>query len=212
MSDEALALRICALARSLFERGLTPGSSGNLSARSGDGFLVTPTNASLGRLDPARLARLDAGFAHVGGDAPTKEMALHRAFYETRGPRAGAVVHLHSFHAVALSTLPGLDPDDVLAPLTPYPVMRLGRVRLLPYVRPGDPAMGEAVAALGGTRKAVLLANHGPVVADRSVEAACDAIEELEEAARLALLLAPLRPRGLDADEVAELRRAFPAD
>lgn len=208
MSD--LAERLCRLARSLFDRGLTPGSSGNLSARLPDGgFLVTPTNASLGRLDPVRLSRLDDGFAHVGGDPPTKEVALHRAFYGTR-PGTMACVHLHSTHAVALSMLPGLDPEDVLAPLTPYPIMRLGRVRLLPYIRPGDPAMGDAVAALGGGHKAVLLANHGPIVADGGLEAACDAIEELEEAARLTLLLAPFRPTALSPEQVADLRQALP--
>ena len=207
MSD--LAERMCRLARSLFERGLTPGSSGNLSARLPEGgYLVTPTNASLGRLVPERLSRLDAAWGHVGGDRPTKEVALHRAFYDTRGG-TGAVVHLHSFHAVALSLRPDLDPEDVLPPLTPYPVMRLGAVPLLPYVMPGDPGMGEAVRALGGRRKAVLLANHGPVVADASIEAACDAIEELEEAARLALL-APPGARRLCSEDVAALRRRFP--
>ncbi len=209
---DGLARLLCDLARSLFDRGLTPGTSGNVSARRpGGGFLVTPTNASLGRLAPERLAVLDDGFNHVAGDPPTKEMPLHRAFYATRGDKAGAVVHLHSPFAVALSTLEGLDPDDVLPPLTPYPVMRLGRVRLLPYVAPGDPGMGRAVEALGGAAKAVLLASHGPVVADASLEAAVSAIEELEAAARLLFILGDRPRRRLGADEVALLRARFPA-
>jgi ribulose-5-phosphate 4-epimerase/fuculose-1-phosphate aldolase len=211
--DTMLRDEMVRLCKSLFDRGLTPGSSGNVSARrSGGGYLVTPTNACLGFLDPARLSVLDEAFNHVGGDKPTKEIPLHRAFYETRGARCGAVVHLHSTHAVALSMLPGVDPDDVLPPLTPYPIMRLGRVALLPYVMPGDPAMGEAVAALGGTRKTVLLANHGPVVCDVSLAAAVSAMEELEEAAKLTLLLRQDTPSTLSAADELTLRRRFPAD
>jgi ribulose-5-phosphate 4-epimerase/fuculose-1-phosphate aldolase len=207
-----LARLLCDLARSLFDRGLTPGTSGNISVRRPDGgFLVTPTNASLGRLAPERLAVLDEGFGHVGGERPTKELPLHRAFYATRGARAGAVVHLHSPFAVALSTLEDLDPDDVLPPLTPYPVMRLGQVRLLPYVAPGDPGMGLAVEALGGEAKAVLLASHGPVVADASLEAAVSAIEELEAAARLLFTLGERPRRRLGEADLALLRARFPA-
>jgi ribulose-5-phosphate 4-epimerase/fuculose-1-phosphate aldolase len=213
MTEDELAWLLCDLARSAFDRVLSPGSSGNVSARRpGGGFLVTPTNASLGRLAPERLARLDEVGAHVGGDRPTKEWPLHRAFYATRGEGAGAVVHLHSHHAVALSTLEGLDPEDVLPPHTPYPAMRLGRVRLLPYVPPGDPEMGRMVEALGGTAKAVLLANHGPVVADRSLEAAMGAIEEMEEAARLVFTLGGRPARRLGPEELAVLRARFPAD
>jgi ribulose-5-phosphate 4-epimerase/fuculose-1-phosphate aldolase len=198
MSAEArLRELICLLAKSLFDRGLTGGSTGNISARTEDGgLLVSPTGTSFGRLDPARLARFDAGGRQVGGDAPTKEMPLHAAFYDTRGT-AGAVVHLHSCHSVALSMLPDVDPDNFLPPLTPYAIMKLGRVKLLPYYRPGDPAMGTAVRGLAGKRAAVMLANHGPVVAGKDVEAACNAIEELEDTARLALLTRGLDPRGL---------------
>jgi ribulose-5-phosphate 4-epimerase/fuculose-1-phosphate aldolase len=213
MTDESQALLLCELARSIFERGLTAGSSGNISVRRpGGGFLVTPTNASLGRLAPDRLSRLDENYEHVAGDRPTKELPLHRAFYETRGPRAQAVVHLHSPHAVALSTIEGLDPESVLPPLTPYPIMRLGRVRLLPYVTPGDPEMGRAVERLGGRAKAVLLANHGPVTADASLEAAVGAIEELEAAARLVFLLGSRRARCLGGDQIAALEARFPID
>ncbi|MGB1177177.1 MAG: aldolase, partial [Candidatus Puniceispirillaceae bacterium] len=164
MSDEAiLRERICLLAKSMFDRGLTGGSTGNISARTGDGgLLVSPTGTSFGRLDPARLSRFDAAGTLIDGDAPTKEMPLHAAFYETRS-NAGAVVHLHSCHSVALSMLPDIDPDNFLPPMTPYAIMKLGKVKLLPFFLPGDPAMGEAVRGLAGKRSAVMLANHGPV-------------------------------------------------
>ena len=205
MSDAGLRERICLLARSLFDRGLTHGSTGNVSARTADGgLLVSPTGTSFGRLDPARLSRFDAAGRHVGGDKPTKEMPLHMAFYETRG-RTAAVVHLHSCHSVALSTLPDVDADDFLPPITPYAVMQLGRVRLLPYFRPGDPALGDAVRGLAGMRSAVMLATLGPVVAGLDLEAACNAIEELEATARLALMTRGLSPRMLTPDQVADL-------
>ena len=209
MSAEArLRETICDLAASLFQRGLTHGSTGNISARCADGgLLVSPTGTSFGRLDPARLARFDAAGRHVGGDPPTKEMPLHRAFYDTRDA-TGAVVHLHSCHAVALSTLPADDPQNWLPPITPYAIMQLGKVTLLPYFRPGDAAMGDAVRGLNGRRAAVMLANHGPVVAGRTPEAACNAIEELEATARLTLMLRGLPARMLDAAQIADLTRA----
>ena len=210
MTHEArLRELICLLARSLFDRGLTGGSTGNVSARTEDGgLLVSPTGSSFGRLDPGRLSRLDSTGRLVDGDPPTKEMPLHQAFYDTRG-QAGAVVHLHSCHAVAWSMMPEVDPEDVLPPLTPYAVMRLGRVRLLPFVLPGDPAMGEAIRGLAGRRSAVLLANHGPVVAGRDVEAACNAIEELEDTARLAMLTRGTPARRLTQAQVVEVVRRF---
>jgi ribulose-5-phosphate 4-epimerase/fuculose-1-phosphate aldolase len=131
-------------------------------------------------------------------------MPLHAAFYDTRSA-AGAVVHLHSTHSVALSMLPEVDPEDFLPPLTPYAVMQLGRVKLLPFFRPGDPAMGAAVRGLAGKRSAVMLANHGPVVAGKDAEAACNAIEELEATAKLALLTRGLGARALSAAQVAEV-------
>lgn len=207
--ENRLREEICLLAKSLFDRGLTGGSTGNISARTPDGgILVSPTGTSLGRLDPSRLSRFDARGNQVGGDKPTKEVPLHSAFYETRS-QAGAVVHLHSCHAVALSTLPDVDEDDFLPPITPYAIMQLGRVKLLPYFRPGDPAMGEAVRGLAGKRSAVMLANHGPVVAGKDLEAACNAIEELEATARLALLTRGLRPRMLTEAQVRELVTNF---
>lgn len=212
MTDDDLAGELCALARSLFDRGLTPGTSGNVSCRRpGGGFLVTPTNACLGRLEPGTLSRLTADWRPEAGQPPTKEVPLHRAFYGTRGDRAGAVVHLHSPWAVALSCLPPEDPGDVLPAHTPYPVMRLGRVPLLPYRAPGDAGMEGDIAALEGRAKAVLLANHGPVVADATLAAAGAAIEEFEAAARLAIVLRGLPARRLSAEERAALARRFPA-
>lgn len=208
MSAEArLRKSLCGLAASLFQRGLTHGSTGNISARCEDGgLLVSPTGTSFGRLDPARLARFDAAGRQVGGDPPTKEMPLHRAFYDTRGA-TGAVVHLHSCHSVALSTLPADDPQNWLPPVTPYAIMQLGKVTLLPYFRPGDAAMGDAVRGLNGKRGAVMLANHGPVVAGLTPEAACNAVEELEATARLALMLRGLPAQMLDGAQIADLVR-----
>jgi 3-dehydro-4-phosphotetronate decarboxylase len=209
MSDAKLREDICFWAASMFNRGLTGGASGNISVRTEDGgLLVTPTGVSMGRLDPARLSRFDAQGQHIGGDAPTKEMPLHAAFYETR-KSAGAVVHLHSTHSVALSMLPDTDPDNALPPLTPYAVMRVGKVALLPFFLPGDAAMGDALRGLGGKRSAVLLANHGPVVAAKDLEAAVFAMEELEETAKLALLLRGHSPRALDSDQISALVRKF---
>jgi len=211
MSDAALAEEFCALSRSLFERGLTHGTSGNLSARLPDGgWLVSPTNASLGRLTPARLSRLDARGGHVSGDAPTKEWPLHTAFYATRGQRAGAVVHLHSPFAVALSCLPDLDPADCLPSLTPYPIMRLGQIPLIPYLPPGDAALGEAILALQGRAGAVLLANHGPVTSAPTLAEAVANCEEFEAAARLAITLRGMSARTLSAHQQAELLARFP--
>tara|TARA_R110002020_G_scaffold282883_3_gene498604 strand:- start:15239 stop:15886 length:648 start_codon:yes stop_codon:yes gene_type:complete len=209
MRDTQLREQICLLAKSMFDRGLTGGSTGNISARTGDGgLLVSPTGTSFGRLDPGTLSHFDADGRLIGGDAPTKEMPLHQAFYDTRST-AGAVVHLHSCHSVALSMLPDTDPDNFLPPLTPYGIMKLGRVKLLPFFMPGDPAMGEAVRGLAGKRSAVMLANHGPVVAGKDVEAACNAVEELEDTARLAMMLRGMNARALTDDQVRALVTKF---
>jgi ribulose-5-phosphate 4-epimerase/fuculose-1-phosphate aldolase len=205
----ALREQMCLLAKSMFDRGLTGGSTGNISARTPDGgLLVSPTGTSFGRLDPARLSHFDASGRLIGGDAPTKEMPLHAAFYDTRST-AGAVVHLHSCHAVALSMMPEVDPDNFLPPVTPYAIMKLGKVKLLPFFRPGDPAMGAAVRGLAGKRTAVMLANHGPVVAGKDIEAACNAIEELEDTARLAMLIRGLPAHMLSRAQVADLVTHF---
>lgn len=212
MSDTRLREEICRYGRSLFERGLTPGSSGNISLRLEDGgWLVTPTNASLGFLDPARLSRLDAEGRLLSGDKPTKEIPLHTALYDTRGS-ARAIVHLHSTHAVALTMLPEIDPRAALPPMTPYYLMRAGETALIPYYRPGDPAVADAIRGLAGKYSSVLLANHGPVVAGDSLEAAVFATEELEETAKLYLLLRNLNPRYLSPAQVADLARTFGLD
>jgi ribulose-5-phosphate 4-epimerase/fuculose-1-phosphate aldolase len=211
MSDEAkLREEICRLGASIFARGLTAGSSGNISARVADGWLMTPTNASLGRLDPARLSKLDDSGKLLSGDAPTKESFLHRVMYEER-EKAGAVIHLHSTHSVAISCLADIDPADVLPPITAYYVMRIGRLPLVPYYRPGDTALAEAVRGFAGKHHAVLLANHGPVVAGASLDAAANAIEELEETAKLFLLLRGCKTRFLTSEQVAAVREAFPS-
>ncbi|MCH4562727.1 aldolase [Halomonas sp. EGI 63088] len=213
MHDEnALREQIATLGQSLFDRGLTMGSSGNISVRTGDGgWLMTPTNACLGRLDPARISRLDRDGRLLAGDKPTKESFLHTAMYEQR-PQSGAIVHLHSTHSVAVSCLPEVDPCDCIPPLTAYYVMRVGRLPLVPYHVPGDPSLGDAVRGLAGQHSAVLLANHGPVVAGKSLEAAVYATEELEETARLYLLLRGQNPRTLTPEQVAELEARFPRD
>jgi ribulose-5-phosphate 4-epimerase/fuculose-1-phosphate aldolase len=212
MSDSRLREEICRLGRSLFERGLTPGSSGNISVRCDDGgFLVTPTNASLGALDPALLARLDANGRLQTGAQPTKEVPLHSALYQTRSA-SRAVVHLHSTHAVALSMLPEIDPRAALPPLTPYYLMKCGPTALVPYYRPGDPAVADAIKGLAGKYSSVLLANHGPVIAGDSLEAAVFAIEELEETAKLYLLLRGLNPRFLSPAQVQDLAKTFGLD
>ena len=209
MSHEShLREEICILAKSLFDRGLTAGSSGNVSVRLEDGrLLATPTGTSFGRLDPARLSLIDASGQLISGDAPTKEMALHRAFYDTRA--SNAVVHLHSCHSVALSLLPDVDPDNFLPPLTAYSVMRLGKVALLPFFMPGDPEMGSAIRGLAGKRSAVVLAHHGPVVAGKDLGAAVAAIEELEETAKLALMTLGMGARVLSQAQIQGLVQRF---
>lgn len=209
MNETKQRENLCELAASLYDRGLTHGSTGNISARTEDGgLLVSPTGTSFGRLDPARLSRFDAEGRHIGGDKPTKEMPLHNAFYQTRRS-ANAVVHLHSCHSVALSLDVNVDEDSFLPPFTPYAIMQLGRVKLLPFFVPGDPAIGDAVRGLAGKHSAVMLANHGPVVAGKSVEAACNAIEELEATARLALLLRGIEARALTSLQIDKVVTAF---
>ncbi len=196
-------------AASLFARGFSVGSAGNISMRLADGYLITPTNSSLGRLDPSRISKLDDAFEHVGGDKPSKEVFMHRAFYTARAD-AGAVVHLHSTQATAVACLPDVDPDNPIPPLTPYFVMRVGRrMPIVSYYRPGDAAMEPAIhqAALGA--RAVLLANHGPVVCGKTLTDAVYAAEELEEAAKLFLILRASSPRLLTAAQVDDLLATF---
>lgn len=210
MSDETRARdEICRVGASLFDRGLTAGASGNISVRLEDGgWLMTPTNVSMGALDPARLSRFDAKGRLLSGDAPTKEAFLHFSMYGERAD-AGAVVHLHSSHATAVSILRDVDPQDVLPALTAYYVMRVGRLPLVPYFAPGDPDLAHAVKALASRHHAVLLANHGPVVAGTSLANAQYATEELEETAKLFLMLQNHALRTLTPDQVVDLRRRF---
>ncbi|MFT5448112.1 MAG: ribulose-5-phosphate 4-epimerase/fuculose-1-phosphate aldolase [Gammaproteobacteria bacterium] len=209
MNETALRDQITRLGQSMFQRGLTFGSSGNISVRTDDGgWLMTPTGSTLGDLDPARLSKLDTNGRCISGDPPTKESFLHEVMYQERSG-TGGVVHLHSTHSVAVSCLADVNTADVLPPLTAYYVMRVKSLPLVPYFPPGDKALAEAVRALASQHHAVLLANHGPVVAGNSLDDAVYAIEELEETAKLFLLLHGLPIRALNATQVAELREKF---
>ena len=208
MSEAALREDMVRLSKSLFDRSFSVGSAGNISAAVEDGILMTPTNSCLGFLDPARISKLDREGNHVAGDPPSKELFLHKAFYDTR-PGTGAVVHLHSTYATALSCLADLDDADCVPPLTPYVVMRVGKVRRVPYVRPGDAKAGDLIRNLGGAHSAVLLANHGPVVAGKDLHSAVYAAEELEETAKLLVVLRSMPTQMLDNAQVAELTRMF---
>jgi ribulose-5-phosphate 4-epimerase/fuculose-1-phosphate aldolase len=210
VSETALRDAIVRHAASLHARGYAHGSSGNLSVRLADGMLVTPTGSSLGRLDPARLSKVDRQGNVVDGDVPSKEAFLHLAVYARR-PSAAAIVHLHCTCAVAVSCLVHEDPRNVLPPLTAYHVMRVGEVPLVPYHRPGDLRLAEAVGALAATHKAMLLANHGPVVAGRSLDDAVDSAEELEQTARLLLLVGARPVSLLTGEQVAAVQAAFPS-
>ncbi|HEY6431226.1 MAG TPA: aldolase [Acetobacteraceae bacterium] len=209
MTEHEARHALVELAASLFARGFSVGSAGNISVRLADGYLITPTNSCLGRLDATRLARLDANFRHQSGDKPSKEVFMHRAFYAARAD-AGAVVHLHSTMATAVACLPDADADNPIPPLTPYFVMRVGRrMPIVPYYRPGDPAMEPAIHAAALDARAVLLANHGPVVSGKTLTDAVYAAEELEEAAKLYLLLRNASPRLLTPPQVHDLLATF---
>lgn len=210
MRESDLRGQICLFGQSLYNRGLATGSSGNISVRVDGGWLMTPTDSCLGRLDPARLSQLDDRGNVVSGDAPTKESFLHRVMYEQRSS-CKAVVHLHSTHSVAVSCLTDIDRENVLPPITAYYVMRIGKLPLVPYYRPGDQALANAVREVANKHHSVLLANHGPVVAGNSLANAVYAIEELEETARLFLLLRGQKTRLLTPEQVAELERTFPS-
>lgn len=196
---------LVAVGKSLFDRLFTFGSTGNLSARLSSGeTIMTPTNASLGSLDPEKLSKFSADGVHVSGEKPTKEAFLHQCMYCARNSDH-AVVHLHSTHAVAISILNGLDPDDLLPPLTAYYVMRVGRLPLVPYFAPGDPELAEAVGLKAKDAHAVLLANHGPVVSGKTLREAQYACEELEETAKLYLMLQGREIRPLTNEQRAGL-------
>jgi len=210
MSETQLREALVLFGQSLYARGYAHGSSGNLSVRLPDGLLVTPTNSCLGRLDPARIAKVDASGRHIAGDAPSKEAFLHLAMYQER-PGAQGIVHLHCTHCVALSCLVHDHADDVLPPITAYYRMRIRQLPLLPYYRPGDRALAEAVREKAKRHHAVLLANHGPVVAGKSLEDAVYNAEEMEETAKLFFLLDGRPTRLLDAAQIADLDAHFPS-
>jgi 3-dehydro-4-phosphotetronate decarboxylase len=207
MNENALREQIAEIGKSLYQRGLAHGAAGNISVRLDDGWLMTPTNSCLGRLDPARISRLDMEGRLLSGDKPSKETFLHIAMYRERS--AGAVVHLHSVHAVAISCLADVDADDVFPPITAYAIMQVGKLALAPYHPPGDESLAEAVRKLAGKHHAILLANHGPVVAGATLDAAVNAIEELEQTAKLMLLLRGQALRLLTPGQVANLNRRF---
>ena len=211
MSEEThLRDLLVARGRSLYDRGYAHGSSGNLSARLDSGILITPTGSSLGRLTPEAISKVDDNGRHLDGDKPSKEAFLHLAMYAER-PTAKAIVHLHCSCAVAISCMVHTDPRDVLPPLTAYSVMRVGKLPLIPYFRPGDRALAEAVRAAAKQHKAVLLANHGPVVAGGSLDEAVDSAEELEATAKLVLALGDRPVSLLNDAQIADLAAHFPS-
>ncbi|MBV9107051.1 MAG: aldolase [Verrucomicrobia bacterium] len=202
--------RIVDIGRSLYRRGLSPGSSGNISARLENGWLLTPTNSCLGELDPGTLSKLDWNGTLISGAKPSKESFLHLAMYQKR-LQSGAIVHLHSSYAAAVSCLDGLDSASCIPPITPYFVMRVGKLPLIPYFRPGDKALAAEIAKHADTHTAVLLANHGPLVSGNDLDSAMYAIEELEETSKLMLLLHGQKIRTLEAAQIQELRETFGA-
>jgi len=211
MNENKAREEIARLGCSLFDRGLTFGSTGNISVRLDNGWLMTPTGSTLGNLDPARISKLDISGNHVGGDKPTKEAFLHTAMYDCR-PRAAAIVHLHATHSVAASCLDGIDKNNVLPPLTAYYVMRIGTLPLVPYFPPGDLDLAKAVREMASDHHAVLLANHGPVVAGKSLSDAVYATEELEETAKLFLMLQGMRTNPLTKEQIRELQKRYPIE
>jgi len=210
MNETQLRDAMCMHGEALYQRRYAHGSSGNISVRTDDGLLITPTNSCLGRLDPARISKVDNTGKHVAGDKPSKEAFLHLAMYQERASATG-IVHLHSTHCVAVSCLCHKDTSDILPPITAYYVMKIGRLPLIPYFAPGDRALAEAVRAKAAKHHAVLLANHGPVVAGKSLDDAVYAIEELEETAKLFLLLHGRSTRFLDRAQIVDLERRFPS-
>ena len=209
MSENAERDSICRLAKSLFDRGLTIGSSGNISVRLDDGWLMTPTGSSMGNLDPNEISKLDLAGNLISGKNPTKESFLHIAMYDER-PDSGAVVHLHSTHSVAVSCLADIDKKNVLPPITAYYVMKIGTLPLVPYFPPGDINLAKAVKEMASNHHAILLANHGPVVAGKTLVDAVNAIEELEQTPRLFLLLRDMKTRYLNENQVKTLTALFP--
>jgi ribulose-5-phosphate 4-epimerase/fuculose-1-phosphate aldolase len=212
MSEEAeLRRQLVRMGELLYTRQLAHGSAGNLSVRLADGsILVTPTNSSLGNLDADRISKVSAEGEHLGGDKPSKEYFFHLAVFAER-PAARAVVHLHSTYSVAVSCLSHGRTEDVIPPLTAYYVMRVGRLPLVPYFRPGDRALADAVRDVSREHRSMLLANHGPIVSGASLEEAVYAYEELEETAKLHFILGDRPTSPLNPEQIADLNRTFPS-
>jgi ribulose-5-phosphate 4-epimerase/fuculose-1-phosphate aldolase len=208
MGEARLREEICYFGKSLFDRGLTFGSAGNISVRVDDGWLMTPTNSCLGRLDPAALSKVNQKGELMSGDKATKEYFLHLSMYAER-PSACAIVHLHSTHSVAVSLIADLNPEQPIPPITAYYVMKIGKLALVPYYAPGDMTLANAVREVAGRHHAVLLANHGPIVAGKDLETAVYATEELEETAKIFLMLRGEKIRVLSADQVRQLELKF---
>ncbi|KKX65596.1 aldolase [Pseudomonas putida] len=206
-NENALREEICDVGGLLYSRGYTVGSAGNISARLDDGWLITPTDACLGRLDPAKISKVNLAGEWVSGDKPSKTLALHRQVYD-RNPGVGGVVHTHSTHLVALTLAGVWQQDDILPPLTPYQVMKVGHIPLINYERPGSPKVAERVAQLATSVRGVMLERLGPVVWESSVSRASYALEELEETARLWLMSNP-KPAPLDQAALNELHEVF---
>lgn len=209
-TEQKVRERIVEIGNSLYRRGLSPGSSGNISARLEDGWVLTPTNSCLGELDPASLSKLDWSGNLLSGSKPSKEYFLHLAMYQKR-PQSGAIVHLHSSFAAAVSCLDELDAASCIPPITPYFVMRVGKLPLIPYFRPGDKALADEIAKHAGSHAAVLLANHGPVVSGDDLDSATYAMEELEETSKLMLLLRSQKIRTLNESQIQQLCETFGA-
>ncbi|EPS8492396.1 aldolase [Yersinia enterocolitica] len=206
MNEQQAREDMVKLGASFFQRGYATGSAGNLSLKLADGtLLATPTGSCLGELNAERLSKVSLAGEWISGDKPSKEISFHRAIY-LNNPVCEAVVHLHCLYLTALSCLQGLDCHNAIKPFTPYVVMRVGDVPVVPYYRPGDPRLGEALAKLAPQYRAFLLANHGPVVVGKSLREAADNMEELEETARLIFTLGDRPIRYLTDDEIAELR------
>ncbi|MDV5167793.1 aldolase [Photobacterium rosenbergii] len=206
MTEQQLREQMVTLARSMFERGYATGGAGNLSLKLPNGhFLATPTGSSFGRLDAERLSVIDIDGNHISGDRPSKEVAFHLAIYRNNS-ECNAIVHLHSTYLTALSCLEGLDTDNAIKPFTPYFVMRIGKLPVIPYLRPGDPRIAEELAKRAKDYRAFLLANHGPVVTGSDLIDAVDNAEELEETAKLALMLDGKPIRYLSEEEITDLQ------
>lgn len=209
MSETHARQELVRYARSLFERGYSSGGAGNISLKLEDGhILATPTNSSFGDLDPDTLSKVTMGGELVSGEKASKEVLMHLAMYRQR-PTCGGIVHLHSPWLTALSCLPDLDVENALPPITPYYVMRVGKLPVVRYIRPGSPDIAVEVEKLAAEHNAILLANHGPIISGKTIREAVFNAEELEETAKLYFILRPHGIKTLTPDDVDELNHLF---